>query len=218
MLTTRFSKQRAFTLVELLLALLLGTLLLTMIINIYSNNIAGQTHALQIARMRTDLQHVMSVMENDLRRAGYGGSEFLVGNEHHKVIDILNNGTKQCIIYAYNTEKSLSFDASYVMGFRYLASSQSIQFGHSVSAEAKDCFTTGFWNNLTDPHFIQVVDLEFIESVETVENSVHRSVNIELTAKQPESSEALYQLHTFVHVRNTEAVINSNVVNNNVLN
>jgi len=213
MLTARFSKQGAFTLVELLLALLLGTLLITMIIKIYTNNIIGQTHALQIARTRTDLQHVMSIMENDLRRAGYGGSEFLVGNDHHKVIDILNNGTKQCIIYAYNTEKSLSFDASNVMGFRYLASSQSIQFGHTVSAKAKDCFTTGFWNNLTDPHFMQVVELEFIESAETVDNRIHRSVNIELTAKQPASSDALYQLHTFVHVRNTEAVVNSTVFN-----
>jgi len=207
MLKPRQRKQRGFTLVEILIALLLGSLLLTMIVQLYSTNVAGQIQVLKTARVRMDLQSVMRVIESDLRRAGYGGNDFLVGEKHNKVIDIFNNGAQQCIVYAYNDDKGTTFNTSYVMGIRYSTKTQSIQFGRKVSTQAKACFTTGFWTNLTDPHFMQVVKVAFSERAQVVDDNIQRNVDIELVARQADKPNALYQLHSFIHVRNNEVAL-----------
>ena len=204
-LTTKNSKA-GFTFVEILTCLLLGSLLLSMIIGFYITNVSGSTKTLQMSRLRTDLQALVGVIENDIRRAGYGGEQFMVGLDQSKMIDSINSSTQKCIVYSYNYNDATTLTTSHVMGFRYSINSKSIQFGRKVNRQASNCLTEGYWVNLTDPDFLKITALSFIETSNTNPASqiTLRSIKINITGELVENSEYSYQIATQVQVRNRE--------------
>jgi len=204
-LTTKNSKA-GFTFVEILICLLLGSLLLSMIIGFYITNVSGSTKTLQMSRLRTDLQALVGVIENDIRRAGYGGEQFMVGLDQSKMIDSINSSTQKCIVYSYNYNDATTPTTSHVMGFRYSINSKSIQFGRKVNRQASNCLTEGYWVNLTDPDFLKITALSFIETSNTNPASqiTLRSIKINITGELVENSEYSYQIATQVQVRNRE--------------
>ena len=204
-LTTKNSKA-GFTFVEILTCLLLGSLLLSMIIGFYITNVSGSTKTLQMSRLRTDLQALVGVIENDIRRAGYGGEQFMVGLDQSKMIDSINSSTQKCIVYSYNYNDATTPTTSHVMGFRYSINSKSIQFGRKVNRQASNCLTEGYWVNLTDPDFLKITALSFIETSNTNPASqiTLRSIKINITGELVENSEYSYQIATQVQVRNRE--------------
>jgi type II secretory pathway component PulJ len=204
-LTTKNSKA-GFTFVEILTCLLLGSLLLSMIIGFYITNVSGSTKTLQMSRLRTDLQALVGVIENDIRRAGYGGEQFMVGLDQSKMIDSINSSTQKCIVYSYNYNDATTPTTSHVMGFRYSINSKSIQFGRKVNRQASNCLTEGYWVNLTDPDFLKITALSFIETSNTNPASqiTLRSIKINITGELVENSEYSYQIATQIQVRNRE--------------
>jgi len=193
-----------FTLIELLVSLLLGSLLLSMLIGLYVNSVSASAKALQFSRLRTDLQAIVTLMESDIRRAGYGGSEYRVGLEQNKVFDILNSETQKCIIYAYNYDSADVITSSSFMGFRYSTETQRIQFGHKVDKQAINCFNSGYWSTLTDPNFLKITSLSLIESTAVIGQGTRRSIDISIEAELNAHSEYQYKITTRVQARNSE--------------
>ncbi|WP_298942970.1 prepilin-type N-terminal cleavage/methylation domain-containing protein [uncultured Psychromonas sp.] len=198
--------QKGFTLVEVLICLLLGSLLLSMVIGLYVTNVSHSTKTLQMSRLRTDLQALVGVIENDIRRAGYGGDQFMVGAAQDKVIDSSNTNNQKCIVYSYNYDDATTPTTSHVMGFRYSTNSKSIQFGRNVDPQASNCLNGGYWVNLTDPNFLKITALSFIETSHTNPTSqiTLRSININITGELVENSAYSYQIATQIQVRNRE--------------
>lgn len=198
--------QKGFTFVEVLICLLLGSLLLSMVIGLYVTNVSHSTKTLQMSRLRTDLQALVGVIENDIRRAGYGGDQFMVGLAQDKVIDSSNTNNQKCIVYSYNYNHATTPTTSHLMGFRYSTNSKSIQFGRKVNRQAINCLTEGYWVNLTDPDFLKITALSFIETSNTnpVSQITLRSIKINITGELVENSEYSYQIATQVQVRNRE--------------
>ena len=195
-----------FSLVELLISLLLGSLLLAMIISLYVFSVSAGAKNLKYSRLRTDLQSVMTVIEDDIRRAGYGGSDYMVGSEAKKTVDTLHSGSENCIVYYYNEDQSASLNHSNKMAFRFDSADDKIQFGRGVGPVAADCYVSGngHWEAMTDSKFIKITQLSFLESVVSNASATMRSVLIELSGELASDSQYKHSIKTKVQVRNLE--------------
>jgi prepilin peptidase dependent protein B len=197
-------KHKGFSLVELLLALLLGMLLLAMVIGLYVSTVANGAKSLKYSRLRTDLQSIMSLIETDIRRAGYGGEDFLVASGGTQTIDSFDN----CIVYAYDYDYELKqgFQLNNRMGFRFNSDENEIQFGTGVNALASNCYNEGNWVALSDKQFIKITALNFnvISTVNTTETVIMRSVEIDLAGELTADGSYKHAINTKVQVRNLE--------------
>lgn len=197
-------KKRGFSLVELLIALLLGSLLLAMIIGLYVTSVATGASSLKYSRLRTDLQAIVSIVETDIRRAGYGGKPFMVGEQGNKVVDSINSTTQNCLIYYYDHDLNGVITSSDKMGFRFVAAKNEIQFGSNVSPLANECYSSGNWVALSDKQFIKITALDFSESIVSSASATARSVAINITGELAADSQYTHVITTKVQVRNLE--------------
>ncbi|WP_413692573.1 prepilin-type N-terminal cleavage/methylation domain-containing protein [Psychromonas sp. KJ10-2] len=202
LVTNRY--QRGFSLVEILVCLFLGSLLLAMIIGLYVSNLGNTNESLIHSRLRTDLQALIGIMENDLRRAGYGGQAFLVGDDSDKVFAVTNTVDQQCVVYTYNFDHAESPDVQHFMGFRYSVKNKSIQFGRKVDKQVSNCFSSGYWVNLTDPNFLKIKQLNFLESEVANSQLTLRHLHIDIQVEWVKDSEYNHQISTLVQTRNPE--------------
>lgn len=193
-----------FTLIEVLISLALGCLLLAMVIGLYVTNVGASNKGFTHSRLRTDVQALVSIMEDDIRRAGSGGRHFMVGSAKNKLIDSVSSGTQNCIIYSYNYNNAVTAMASHVMGFRYSPRAYSVQFGQGLDIEAANCYSSGRWVNLTDPDFLKVTELSFVESIASNAQATMRSVEIKITAELITNRDYNHQVTTRIQVRNPE--------------
>lgn len=197
-------KNQGFSLVELLVALLLGSVLLAMVISLYTTSVATSAKSLKYSRLRADLQSIMAVMENDIRRAGYGGSDFMVGSGASKTVDSINTSTEDCIVYYYNHDGTTTIADANKMGFRLDHDTQEIKFGTGVDPLAANCYDSGSWSALSDKQFIKITDLGFTESTVSSASATMRSVQIDLTGELVSESAAQHTISTTLQVRNLE--------------
>lgn len=198
------TKKKGFSLVELMLALLLGSVLLAMVIGLYVTGVSSGAKSLKYSRLRTDLQSIMAIMETDIRRAGYGGGDFLVGSGGTKTVDTLTSGTSRCLIYSYNHNSAATITDKNRMGFRFVAAENEIQFGNAVDPLATNCYSTGHWTSLSDKQFIKITDLTFAESVVSSATASIRTVAIHLSAELVADGSYKHAINTRVQVRNLE--------------
>jgi prepilin peptidase dependent protein B len=196
------TNKKGYSLVELMLALLLGSVLLAMVIGLYVTSVSSGAKSLKYSRLRTDLQSIMSIMETDIRRAGYGGSEFLVGSGATKMVDTLTSGTSKCIVYSYNHNSAATITDTNRMGFRLF--DNEIQFGSGVDPLATNCYSEGSWEGFSDKNFIKITDMTFTESVVSGAAASIRSVEINLSGELVADSRYQHALNTTVQVRNLE--------------
>jgi|GEM_PF-1977009 len=201
--------QKGFSLVELLIALLLGSVLLAMVIGLYVTGVSSGAKSLKYSRLRTDLQSIISVMETDIRRAGYGGQEFMVGSGAAQTVDSINSAEQDCIVYYYNHDAALSITDANKMAFRFVPGENEIQFGTGVGPLASDCYASGNgnWTALSDKQFIKITALDFTDLTDSGASSASatmRSVQIELAGELVSDSRYTHSIKTKVQVRNLE--------------
>lgn len=196
--------KNGFSLVELLIALLLGGTLLAMMINLYVTSVVTGTKSLRYSRLRADIQSIMYMMETDIRRAGYGGKLFMVGSGANKTVDTISNGNKHCIVYYYNHDDSSSITSADRMGIRLNVDNDEIQFGTGLDPIAANCYQSGYWKALSDNKFIKITKLRFTESLVSSGHATFRSIHIEINSELTSESTAQYSQSTKVQVRNPE--------------
>ena len=197
-------EDNGFSLIELLIALLLGSMLLAMVISLYVTSVSNGARSLKYSRLRTDLQSIISLMETDIRRAGYGGREFLVGSGATKTVDSINTADKDCIVYYYNHDGATSISHANKMGFRLNKDKHEIQFGSGVDPLAVNCYDSGYWRALSDKQFINITSLAFTESEVSSASATMRSVQIDITGELVSESKAQHSIKTKLQVRNLE--------------
>ena len=193
-------EDNGFSLIELLITLLLGSMLLAMIISIYVTTVSSGARSLKYSRLRTDLQSIISLMETDIRRVGYGGHEFMVGSGATKTIDSSNTEDKDCIVYYYNHNGATSIGNANKMGLRLNTDKHEIQFGTGVDPLAVNCYDSGYWRALSDKKFVKITSLGFTESEVSSASATMRSVQIEITGALVSESAVQHSIKTKVQV------------------
>lgn len=198
--------KNGFSLVELLISLLLGSLLMVIVINLYVSGVSTGAKNLKYSRLRSDLQSIVAIMETDIRRAGYGGRLYQVGSGAAKTVDSIHRISEDCIVYYYNEDNSAGLTSRNRMAFRLDHKGNKIQFGRGVDPLAENCYLSnnGHWESMTDNNFIKITKLNFNESIVSNAFATMRSVNIELAGELVSDSQYKHSISSKVQVRNLE--------------
>jgi prepilin peptidase dependent protein B len=180
--------QRGLTTIELLIGMVVGFIVVGGAITMYVSSIRSSTETLQASKLNQELGALMSVIVNDVRRAGYWETA-ATGNYDQNpfsqanatvltVIDDMASDTVQpatgqgsCLVYSYdatylpgNTPGVL--EAADLFGFRL--NGTVAQMRETGVVDGADCIggtcnscTNGVWQNVTDPNLIQITNLNF---------------------------------------------------------
>lgn len=184
-----------FTLVEVLIALLVGSLVMIGLISFFYNITENSKSTLSAGRLDRELNSVMEIITGDIHRAGYwatadagGTNPFMVDSD----TDIAVNAGNNCITLTYDADgdgalPSISAaidDERY--GYRLDAANNVIQF--RPAGAVFDCATAAAnWNNLTDPNVINVTAFTVTKNTNSVAAGAGslelRTIDITLTGE-----------------------------------
>lgn len=190
-----------FSLVELLIALLLGSVLLAMVVSLYVTSLSMGSKSLKYSRLRSDLQSIIAVLEVDIRRAAYGGEAYLVGFNGNKSIDI--NSSHNCIVYYYNHNNTSTIESSNQMAFSFKEGAIKFKSGVGQVADTV-CTVTAGWSTISDVKFVTITSFILTENILSSASTTMRSVKIQLSAELVSDDNYTYSIATQVKVRNIE--------------
>jgi prepilin peptidase dependent protein B len=101
-------KQSGYTLIEIMIALLIGLIIVAATIAIYISTVRGSTDTIRSARLNHDLESAMSLMMNDIRRAGYWGGAIAGADSKTNPFTIgaanIQSPAAGCILYTYDAD------------------------------------------------------------------------------------------------------------------
>jgi type IV pilus assembly protein PilW len=177
--------QSGATLIELLISVVIGLIIAASMLGLYVTTTSNSGEILKSSKLNQELSSLMTVMVNDIRRAGYAG-DFLGAVSDNK-FTYFNDGTTElknvirvvggsCILYAYNTDDYTEEGATPtnddVRGFRLNNGAVEMLRLTNVDADVQvlndycsdaDVDTDGEsdWLPLTDPATTRITALAF---------------------------------------------------------
>lgn len=160
-------RQSGVSLIELMISIALGLLLLAAATAMTVSSMVMNADTLSSARLNQNLDSVMHIMVNDIRRAGHSGGVFDFAN-----LEDLNIVSSSCVLYAYDVDGSGNLlDISDVgqfekFGFKLVGSEIHMRTNCAAGTTCATSCTTGTWVPLTDDNIISISGLVF-----TSENS-----------------------------------------------
>lgn len=188
MLVRNPNRQRGLTIIELIIGMSVGLLVVGGAITMYVQAIRASNDTLRSSKLNQEVSALMSVIVNDVRRAGFWGNVGL-GNYNANpfsqtgatVLTVLNDmannadqgalGQGSCLVYAY--------DATYLGGnvpgtlettdlFGFRLNGTVVQMRQTGVVDGVACVggtcnscTNGNWQNVTDPNLIEITALNF---------------------------------------------------------
>jgi type IV pilus assembly protein PilW len=224
---------RGWSLIELMLALVLGLLLLTALLQLAAGQVDEQRRLLLESRLTQDLRTAIELVSRDVRRSGYWGdvavgvwdsarpTATLAANPYRGAV---LNGPSVAPWFGYSYSRDLTEDQvnsnQEKFGLRLNTASQVIEWRLSGSAIAPD--ERDQWQALTDPALLRVTRLSI--RLEEQRQSllgycplaacsgqagcpperIQRRMRIELDAQDTRDSRVQRQLATEARLRNDE--------------
>lgn len=169
-------KRFGFTLVELMIALVVSAILFTAMTAVFTANMKQYQKTMNIDRLNQQLESVLSLMSQDIRRAGYwsNASGDIGTNTNNNpfvaaATDISVNAAKNCILFTYDHNKSGALPA-------INSGTDDDRYGYQLSGGAIQirpvsgsfsCAATN-WENMTDTNVVNITALVFTLNTSTV--------------------------------------------------
>lgn len=173
--------QSGLTLIEVMLAVAVGSILMTSVLTFYITTVKSSGEMLESSKVNQELSALMNVMVNDIRRAGFWGNmapaDF--GQPQTNPFAQLNNtalevhaanlqqgvqGSGDCIIYTYDADQDGVVDNADIRGFRLVNGVvQMRERGDTVANAVHDSCNNAndVWRDVTDGNLISVTGLTF---------------------------------------------------------
>lgn len=181
------NRNRGMTLIEIMIALLLGLMVIGGVMTIYISSIRGSTDIANSARLNYDLDSVMQMMVNDIRRAGYWGdavsgsvaknnpptcdtgNPFTCGDADIVISKKTGEADDSCILYAYDfddgdstttpEEPDGNVNLNEYFGFRL--NGNGVDMRYSVDDATNISCDDGNWENIVDTETVSINSLSF---------------------------------------------------------
>lgn len=170
---TMGNKQTGLTLIEMMIASLLGLIVTGGVLTIYLSSIRGSTDIANSARLNYDLDSVMQLMVNDIRRAGYWGGAISASDAKNNppTCDTGNPFTcgdaniqipvTSCILYSYDADGDGDVNNGEYYGFKLDGSVLKISSADTVD-DTGDCTANdGRWQTIIDTDTVSINSLSF---------------------------------------------------------
>lgn len=217
---------RGYTLIEMMIALLIGAIVVAAGITIYLLSVKASTDSLRSAQLNQDVTITASLMTNDIRRAGYWGDAVTgVDVSQNPFTDLqihdFDGENNACVLYTYDANADGVLDNDEYYGFRL--NEINIQIKSGGTANVSDCENSTGWTDLTDTNSVEITGLRFTPdfkcrnpsnpsstnpcSPNSGETSVIvRNIGISLEAESAGDENISSDVETAVRVRNNQII------------
>jgi prepilin peptidase dependent protein B len=218
-------KNKGFSLIELMIAIVVGLFALTAIMTLLTNNLSYGKTSIDMLRLNQEMRLAMEIMSDDIRRAGYwNNSQSMVGNAtvtnpyaHPNFPLTISTApssptgkVRNCITYAYDKDNSSNTPSSDEL-FGFALSNNQILTGFPTATNNCDSITG--WSPITNPDVIKVNDLIFTSINPT--DSAHqlnsagglvciREIKIQISAELTKNPSIKNSMEKTIRVRNDE--------------
>ena len=173
-------KQRGFTLVEVLLAITLGIFVIGGTLGTYLYLTRSSAESINSARLDHELRSSMSLMANDIRRAGYWAQAISdLGNNTNSNpfmaagARIQASADTRCILFSFDFNRDGTLPVLNAAGgderFGFRVSNQVVQMRPLALASFSCATAAANWDDVTDPDVIQITNLAFTLVPEVVD-------------------------------------------------
>lgn len=152
MLIHHKKKELGLTLVEMLIAMVLGLFVTAVIITVFSTTVRSNVENMKMIRLNQELRGAMGLMTDEFKRAGYSASSSITTFMDR------TNFTSTCANYSYDINSNSSVDTVEYYGFRFDETNNEIDWGSGLTSTG--C-STGSWQAITDSDIASITSLEF---------------------------------------------------------
>lgn len=148
------TKQSGFSLIELMISITIGLIIIAAATTVYILIFTGSTNAIRSSRLNYDIDSLMQLMTNDIRRAGYWGGAVSGADPQDNPSSSgdkdLITPNSSCILYSYDVNGDGALDTSNeLLGFRLSGSAVEIRLGGSL-ADPDNCnHSDNVWEPVT---------------------------------------------------------------------
>ncbi|NVK39749.1 MAG: prepilin-type N-terminal cleavage/methylation domain-containing protein [Oceanospirillaceae bacterium] len=218
------NRQRGVSLVELMIAMVLGLLVSAIVIGMFSSTVGSTRQAITTIRLNQELRTVMDLMVRDLRRSGFwnsGGAA--ASNPYASITDAgapvavyaaagagnyLNSAVAgasgQCVILGYDSDSAGASVATRLIGYRLDTNDEAVEGLWTDTFVAPAHCNMGSWSNLTDEQTVRVTNLSFTPDPSPASFAVAtvRNLTITLEAESRSDSRIKTRITDQVRVRN----------------
>jgi len=154
-----FNKRQAgLTLIEMMIAMVLGLFVTAVIITVFSTNVRSSTENIKMIRLNQELRGVMTMMVDEIKRAGYSAdptnSDFM---DDFNVFPTAPPHT--CLRYSYDENRDGIRDANERFGFKLEDDTVKWTTSGGDPNTAPIC-GVGVWTELTDPNLAFITTLD----------------------------------------------------------
>lgn len=173
-------REQGATLVELMISISIGMVTVLGVASLVGMGVGVNGKLMTNSRLSEELKVVISLMERDIRRAGYNGATLLrVEDPENTVSEFSNSITiseytgeaaNSCIIFAYDANEDGTLDTG----------TDSEEYGYRLKDNAIEIRKNGAacdedgWEDLTDSEVVKVTGLTFTSQTST-NNSITRT-------------------------------------------
>lgn len=215
------ASKKGFSLVELMVALSLSSLVLVSVVALFSDNVRHSKDNFNANRLHQEMQAAVEVMVKDIRRAGYWGNAITdidTGANTNPFMasatDITINGNNDCILFSYDRDDN---GALPTLGsgndderYGYRLSNGVIQSRPSGSPFSCTTANTN-WEDIIGSKIIQITGLTFTPTIKSIDldgaesgtaNTLIRTIDITLSGQLKNDSSVNHTITHRVRVRN----------------
>ncbi len=164
-------KQSGFTLIEIMISLILGLIVLAATISIYVATVGSSSNTIKSARLNHDLEAVMALMINDIRRAGYWGGATVTADSRNNLFTAVSTNIQipinTCVLYSYDggngTTGGVPHDSNGIVDsdeyYGFKLENNTIRMRKTGTTTA-DC-SNGTWEEFIDGDQLTITQLQF---------------------------------------------------------
>jgi len=135
--------QRGVTLIEMMIAMLIGLLVVGTVLSIFVTNVKSTTDNVRMIQLNQQLRASLAFITDEMKRAGYSSDGDISYMDTLAAFDDDGDGINDCFLYAYDSDSSGgAVTATEIYGFRL--SNNELFWGNNAT-NACD-----FGNELTD--------------------------------------------------------------------
>jgi len=148
-------KQKGLTLIEMMIAMVLGIFVTAVIITVFSTNVRSNVENMKMIRLNQELRGAMTFMVDEIKRTGYSADS----NNANFMASFDKVGTS-CLLYSYDLDGNGARDSDEHFGFRLDTSVDQIKWAKNASA-ASSTVCNSFGESITDANMAEITTLDF---------------------------------------------------------
>jgi prepilin-type N-terminal cleavage/methylation domain-containing protein len=142
--------QKGLTLIEMMIAMVLGLFVTAIIITVFSTNVRSSTENIKMIRLNQELRGAMTFMVDELKRTGYSADP-----TNSSFMSSFDKVSASCILYSYDDDGDGVRDSDEHFGFRLDTDADQIKWANDAN---NGC---AFGESITDVNMAEITTLDF---------------------------------------------------------